>query len=178
MQALMDAIAEGDLDAEIVLVLSNRPKAFGIIRAQQAGISTKILPFNKKEQSRAAYDQQVADVIAGVSAELIVLAGWMHILSAEFLARFPQQVINLHPALPGQFAGTHAIERAFAGFEAGELSESGCMVHYVVPEVDAGPVIAQTTIPINKGDTLELFEEKMHSAEHKLIVKAIKTILN
>lgn len=101
----------------------------------------------------------------------------MHILSADFLTRFPQQVINLHPALPGQFPGTHAIERAYAAFEAGSIRESGCMVHYVIPEVDAGQVIAQQVVPFKAGDSLDSFEARMHSAEHQLIVESIASLI-
>ncbi len=177
LQAIINAIAVGRLDVEIELVVSNRPNAFGLHRAQQAGIPTCVLPYKRRQQSRMAYDLQLAEVVGGVSADLIVLAGWMHILSAEFLAHFPQQIINLHPALPGQFPGTHAIERAFVAFEAGRIRESGCMVHYVIPEVDAGEVIAQRVVPFRVGDNLEQFEARMHSAEHQLIVDAIASCL-
>jgi len=173
LQALIDAIESGHLNTEIELVVSNRPNAFGLHRAQQAGISTQILQYKRRQQSRLAYDLQLADLLMSLSADLIVLAGWMHILSAEFLNYFPQKVINLHPALPGQFAGIHAIERAFAAYEAGDIHESGCMVHYVIPEVDAGHVILEQTVPFKAEDRLDSFKERMHLAENKLIVDAV-----
>ncbi len=96
----------------------------------------------------------------------------MHVLSKAFLDQFPQRVINLHPALPGQFPGTHAIERAFEAFQQGDILHSGCMVHYAIPEVDAGAVIAQQVVPLYHTDALTDFEARMHAAEHELIVRA------
>jgi folate-dependent phosphoribosylglycinamide formyltransferase PurN len=101
----------------------------------------------------------------------------MHIVSPTFLNYFPNRVINLHPALPGQFAGTHAIDRAFAAYQQGEITHSGCMVHIVIPEVDAGPVLATAEVPILPEDSLADFEERMHKVEHTLIVKATKLAL-
>jgi folate-dependent phosphoribosylglycinamide formyltransferase PurN len=109
---------------------------------------------------------------------LIVLAGWMHVFSPAFLAQFPDRVINLHPALPGAFPGNEAISRTFESYRRGEVAHGGCMVHYVVPEVDAGPVVAQTVVPIQPDDTLESFEARLHDAEHRLIVKAIRLALS
>src|SRR5690606_32836200 len=108
--------------------------------------------------------------------DLIVLAGWMRILTSAFLDHFPNKVINLHPALPGEFAGINAIERAFEAYQNGEIDHSGCMIHYVIPEVDAGPVIAQTSVPFETGDTLETFSTRLHIAEHELIVQAVKQV--
>ena len=101
----------------------------------------------------------------------------MHVLSAGFLDQFPNQVINLHPALPGAFPGTEAIRRTYEAYITGEVNSGGCMVHYVVPEIDAGSVIAQATVPINPDDTLDSFEARMHMTEHKLIVEAIRIAL-
>ncbi len=101
----------------------------------------------------------------------------MHILSAAFLNHFPNRVINLHPALPGQFAGTHAIARAYEAYQRGEIQHTGCMVHLTIPEVDAGPVIAQVQVPILPGDSLADLEKRMHQAEHALLVTAVQTVL-
>jgi folate-dependent phosphoribosylglycinamide formyltransferase PurN len=101
----------------------------------------------------------------------------MHILSPAFLRQFANRVINLHPALPGQFDGTHAIERAFDAYRRGEIEHSGCMVHLAIPEVDAGPVVAQRSVPILPEDTLEDFATRMHAAEHELIVEAVQVML-
>jgi formyltetrahydrofolate-dependent phosphoribosylglycinamide formyltransferase len=109
--------------------------------------------------------------------DLIILAGWLHILSAEFLNRFPRKVINLHPALPGMFPGTNAIQRAYEAFQQGDITHSGCMVHYADAEVDAGQPIVQEVVPLRPDDTLETFEARMHETEHRLIVEAIRRTL-
>ncbi len=181
LQALLDEMQAGHLAAQPVLVVSNKKEAYGLTRAAQAGVPTlyfPLTPFRREQDSRAAYDRALAAQIQSYQPDLIVLAGWMRILTPHFLDQFPGQVINLHPALPGQFAGTNAIERAFAAFQAGEITHSGCMVHYVIPEVDAGPVLAQATIPLYTTDTLADFATRMHTAEHELIVEATKKAIN
>jgi len=180
LQAILDACAAGTLDAAVVGVVSNRRDAFGLVRAERAGVPTRYVPFKPYRvagKSRAEYDADVAATVKSFQPDVVVLAGWMHVLSPAFLNHFPQKVINLHPALPGQFAGTHAIERAFEAFRRGEISGSGCMVHFVVPEVDAGPVIATADVPFLLDDTLDAFEARMHAAEHRLIVEAIRKIM-
>jgi formyltetrahydrofolate-dependent phosphoribosylglycinamide formyltransferase len=180
LQAILDAVAGGRLPAEVVLVVSNRKDAYGLVRAARAGVATlyfPLKPYKEDGRGREAYDAGLAEAVAAYRPDWIVLAGWMHVLSPVFLDRFPGRVINLHPALPGQFAGTHAIERAFEAYQRGSITESGCMVHLVVPEVDAGPVIAQAVVPFAAGDTLEGYAARMHTAEHPLIVEAIKRVL-
>lgn len=174
LQAILDACAAGRLAAEVVLVLSNRRAAYGLERAGAAGVPTCHLPFVPTRQERAAYDADLATHVAAYRPDLVVLAGWMHILSPVFLDRFPQRVLNLHPALPGAFPGAGAIERAFAAYQSGEIVHSGCMVHYAVPEVDAGPTIAQALVPLYPDDTLASFEARIHATEHSLIVAAIR----
>jgi folate-dependent phosphoribosylglycinamide formyltransferase PurN len=107
----------------------------------------------------------------------IVLAGWMRILSSAFLDRFPGRVIHLHPALPGMFPGRDAIRWAFEAYRRGEIPYSGCMVHEVTPEVDAGLVLAQAVVPIFPDDTLERFEARMHEAEHRILLEGIQRAL-
>ncbi|WP_374687036.1 phosphoribosylglycinamide formyltransferase [Promineifilum sp.] len=176
LQAILDACAAGRLPAEVVWVVSNRAAAYGLTRAEAAGVPTRVFPFSPYRdggRSREAYDADLAVVVAEARPDLVVLAGWMRILTAAFLDRFPGRVLNLHPALPGQFAGTHAIERAYEAFRRGEIDHSGCMVHVAVPEVDAGPVVAQAVVPFLPGDTLADFEARMHAAEHELMVEAV-----
>lgn len=180
LQALLDAIQAQTLHAEIVLVLSNRKSAYGLERARIAGINVHyqpLKPYRDAGQSREQYDSDLAEVVKRVKPDLIVLAGWMHVLSSAFLDQFPNRVINLHPALPGQFAGTDAINRAYNAYLQGEITRTGCMVHYVVPEVDAGPVIATSELAFSPDDTLEAVEERMHKAEHDLIVRAVNLVL-
>ena len=179
LQAIIDAIAAGDLDAEIALVVANRKAAYGLVRAAEAGIPTLYFPLKPYKDAgwpREQYDADLAERVSAYNPDLVVLAGWMHILSSAFLDRFPRRVINLHPALPGAFAGINAIERTFETYQRGEVQRGGCMVHYAVPEVDAGAVILQATVPIHPGDTLDDFEARLHAAEHRLIVEAIRRI--
>lgn len=173
LQALLDACRRGRLDARVVLVVSNRRDAYALVRAERAGVPGWYVPFDRGRTRRETYDAELAERVAGVHPDLIVLAGWMHIFSAAFLARFPRRVVNLHPALPGQFPGTRAIERAFAAFADGRIGHGGCMVHYAIPEVDAGDVIADTTVAFDENDTLESYRARVHAAEHRLIVAAI-----
>jgi formyltetrahydrofolate-dependent phosphoribosylglycinamide formyltransferase len=180
LQALIDATSSRELDASIALVVANRKAAYGLERAAQAGIETlyfPLKPYTDAGRSRADYDADLAARVAAYTPDLIVLAGWMHILSTAFLDRFPGQVVNLHPALPGTFPGTDAIRRAFDACQRGEISGSGCMVHYAVPQVDAGAVIAQAVVPYQPGDTLAAFEARMHEAEHRLIVEGVQRAL-
>jgi formyltetrahydrofolate-dependent phosphoribosylglycinamide formyltransferase len=175
LQAILDATAEGRLAAEVAVVVSNHKAAFGLVRAERAAIPTlyfPLKPYTESGRGRTAYDADLAERVAAYRPDLIVLAGWMHVLSPAFLNRFAGRVINLHPALPGQFAGTEAIRRGYEAYRRGEIAHSGCMVHYVVPEVDAGPVVVQAMVPIQPDDTLESFEARMHAAEHRIIVEA------
>lgn len=181
LQALIDAIADNTLSAEIVGVISNKQSAYGLVRAEKAGIPTlhfSMKPYRSAGKSREDYDADLAQRVAEFSPDLIVLAGWMRILTPNFLDQFPKQVINLHPALSGEFAGINAIERAYEAWQAGEIAHSGCMVHYVIPEVDAGEVIVQEIVPFEAGDTLETFEARIHQAEHRIIVKATSIALD
>ncbi len=178
LQAILDAISAQTLAAEVALVVSNRKAAYGLVRAEAADVPTLYFPLKPYGDDRAAYDRALADQIASYNPHLVVLAGWMHILGSPFLECFPNQVINLHPALPGQFPGTHGIERTFAALQSGEIAQGGVMVHYVVPEIDAGAVIAQATVPLQSGDTLADYEARVHETEHRLLVEALRQVLS
>ena len=150
LQAIIDAVAAGSLDAQIVVVVSNRKGAYGLERARRAQIPDRyfpLKPYRDAQRSRAEYDADLAALVSEYAPDWVVLAGWMHILSEEFLARFPNRVVNLHPALPGQFPGAHAIDDALAAFGRGEIDQTGVMVH-LVPDarVDEGPVLAQQAV--------------------------------
>lgn len=179
LQAIIDAVKAKHLQAEIVAVIANRKAAYGLTRAEEAGIETlyfPLKPYTDAGKNRADYDKDLAEKIKAYQPDLIVLAGWMHIVTPVFLDAFPNRVINLHPALPNEFAGTNAIERAYESAQRGEIRRSGIMVHYVIPEVDAGEVIIQTEVPILPDDSLEDFAARMHTTEHKLIVQAIALV--
>jgi formyltetrahydrofolate-dependent phosphoribosylglycinamide formyltransferase len=177
LQALLDACQEGRLAAQVVAVVSNRRDAYGLVRAQQSGVPAvyfPLRPYTESGQPRETYDQDLAARVAAFQPDLIVCAGWMQILTPVFIGRFADRLINLHPALPGFFPGTHAIERAFAAFQQGEIASSGAMVHFVMPEIDAGPVLDQMVVPILPHDQLDDFEERMHTCERILLVRAVQ----
>jgi phosphoribosylglycinamide formyltransferase-1 len=180
LQAIIDACADDRLPAQVVVVVSNRRAAFGLERARRAGIPTLYLSLKQyldDGRGRAQYDADLAAGVAAYRPDWICLAGWMHVLSNAFLQRFPKRVINLHPAMPGQFPGTDAIARAYAAFGAGQIEHTGVMIHYVPDDgVDVGPVIVSETVPIYAYDTLASLEERVHSVEHALYVKALSTL--
>ena len=176
LQAIIDAIASGELKAEIAAVISNKKAAYGLERAKKAGISTFYKP-KFKAQSREDYDAALAELVLSLQPDWVVLAGWMRILTMSFLSHFPRKVVNLHPALPGQFAGVDAIARAYQAFQAGEVEHTGVMVHLVPDEgVDDGPVLNQSIVPIGQSDSLEDLEVKVHACEHVMLVKNIKEL--
>jgi phosphoribosylglycinamide formyltransferase-1 len=176
LQAILDACADGTIPGRIAAVVSNRADAFGLQRAAAAGVPAVHLG-RLEGESRNDYDARLADVVAGFAPDLVVLAGWMRILTTDFLGWFPDRVVNLHPALPGELPGTHAIERAWQEAMAGERTSSGVMVHLVPDEgVDDGPVLATAEVPIRPDDTLETFEARIHDTEHRVLVDTIRTL--
>lgn len=177
LQAILDACASDDLPACVVLVISSKADAYGLVRAKNAG--AEAVYFAKRgNESRSEYDARLAGYVSSYFPNYVILAGWMRILTNSFLASFPNRVINLHPALPGMFPGTHAIERAFESYQRGEVEHTGVMVHLVPDEgVDNGPVLATEIVPINKDDTLGSLETRIHQTEHRLLIKTIKEVL-
>jgi phosphoribosylglycinamide formyltransferase-1 len=177
LQAILDAYASGELDATVVSVISNKAEAYGLTRARNAGIESIHIP-KLEAESRQQYDTRLADYVTTRQPDYIILAGWMRILSSSFLSSFPNRVINLHPALPGTFPGTHSIERAYEAYQRGEIKHTGVMVHLVPDEgVDNGPVLATETVPIFADDTLESLEARVHKTEHKLLVNILKELV-
>ena len=177
LQALIDAIKMQTLTASIAVVISNKAEAYGLIRARNVGIESIYFP-KLETESRQQYDSRLANYVTTRQPDYIILAGWMRILSSSFLSSFPNKVINLHPALPDTFPGTHAIERAFEAYQRGEIDHTGVMVHLVPDEgVDNGPVLATEIASINKEDTLETLEARVHQIEHVLLVNTLKKIL-
>ena len=177
LQAILDACACGELPARVVAVVSNKADAYGLERARQAGISAIVLE-KFKDQDRRAYDAQLAEIVAAYQPEWVVLVGWMRILTSAFLDHFTNRVINLHPALPGTFPGTHAIERAYEAWQRGEIDRTGVMVHLVPDEgVDVGPVLGTRKIIFRPDESLEKFEDRIHKIEHDLLVETLKSVL-
>ena len=182
LQAIIDAVEAGSLgDTRIVLVVSNRNDAYGLVRAEKHGIATAYHPLGPHKaggRTREEYDADLANILRDAEVDWVILAGWMLVLSEAFLIRFPSRVINLHPALPGMFPGTHAIERAYEAYQRGEIEHTGIMVHLVPDEaVDAGPVLRKEIISIHPDDTLDSLEERVHRTEHRLLVDAIAGVL-
>ncbi len=177
LQAILDACASGEFPATVVCVISNKADAYGLVRAKNAGVEA--VHFAKlTNETRQGYDKRLADYVTTKLPDYIILAGWMRILSSSFLSSFPNKVINLHPALPDTFPGTHAIERAFEAYQRGEIDHTGVMVHLVPDEgVDNGPVLATEIVSINKEDTLESLETRVHQTEHRILVQTIKNLL-
>lgn len=177
LQAILDACASGQLPASVVAVISNKADAYGLARARNAGVEAVYFP-KKENETRNKYDARLAELVLTKHPDYIVLAGWMRILSSAFLTHFPNQVINLHPALPGTFPGTHAIERAFEAYQLKQIECTGVMVHLVPDEgVDNGPVLGQQEIGFQPGESLEQFEARVHEVEHRLLVNTLKTVL-
>ena len=176
LQALIDACADGRVAGEIVLVLSNRSDAVALTRANRAGIPVALKTRGSELAqggTRQSYDFSVAQEVAKARPDLVVLAGWMHVFSPAFLDCCGSRVINLHPALPGIFPGTRAIERALEAFQRGEIPETGVMMHEVIPEVDAGPVLGTERVPILPADDVASLSARMHDAEHRLLVQVV-----
>jgi formyltetrahydrofolate-dependent phosphoribosylglycinamide formyltransferase len=178
LQAIIDAVEEEKLPGvEIALVVSNRREAYGIKRAVRHGIPViyfPLAPYTQGGRSREEYDADLAAILKTFDVSRVVMAGWMHVLSDAFLSHFPSRVINLHPALPGAFPGTDGIERAYDAYQRGEIDHTGVMVHLVPDEaVDAGPVVVREVVPIHPEDGLEELEERIHAAEHRLLVQAV-----
>jgi len=178
LEAILEATEAGQLPGvEVTLVVSNRAEAYGIRRAIRHGVPViyfPLAPYTKAGRSRREYDAQLAAILHAFGVEWVVQAGWMHLFSSAFLDHFPSRVVNRHPALPGQFPGTHAIERAYRAYQQGEITHTGVMVHLVPDEaVDAGPVVAQEIVPIYPSDSLEELEARIHAVEHRLLVQAL-----
>jgi formyltetrahydrofolate-dependent phosphoribosylglycinamide formyltransferase len=181
LQAILDAChPSGALPTcKVVLVVSNRSEAYGLERAKKANVPTLIRPWKRSSNiSREAYDLSLGQELTPYNPDLIVLAGWLHILSPVFIDQFPERVINLHPALPNAYDGMHAIERAYSDAQKGLSTFTGCMVHTVTPILDKGRIWATRTLPIDTDQPLSVLEENMHQTEHVAIIEGINNILD
>lgn len=171
LQALIDAIAEGRLDAEIGVVISSRPDAYGLERARNAQIPTLALNRSVYEDRRAA-DEQIVEALRSHGCEYVVMAGYMRMVTEVVLEAYPNRVVNLHPALLPAFQGAHAIVDAF---ERG-VKVTGVTVHFANEEYDKGPIIAQRPVTVREGDSLDALEERIHETEHELLPEAVQLI--
>ena len=163
LQAFIDAIAAKELDAEIVLVVSSRPDAYGIERAKAANIPVLVLNKGVYADPKAA-DARIVAALQGAGAEFVFMAGYMRMVTPVMLDAFPNRVVNLHPALLPSFKGAHGIQDAF---DAG-VKYTGVTVHFANAEYDKGPIIAQEPVAVLETDTVETLEERIHAVEHRL----------
>jgi len=162
MASLIDAAASPDYPAEIVGVISNRADAKGLAIAAAKGISTSVVP--SKGASREEHDAALDRALAGMKAEIVCLAGYLRLLTDGFVSRWSGRMINIHPALLPLFKGLDTHQRAL---DAG-MRIHGCTVHFVTPEMDGGPIIAQTAVPVLVSDDAEMLGARVLAAEHKL----------
>jgi phosphoribosylglycinamide formyltransferase-1 len=165
--ALIDAIERGEVAAEIVGVLSDVADAPALARAAAAGIPTQALPFDRAD--RAGWEQRLAEAVSSTGAGTVVLAGFMRILTAAFLDRWPDRVVNVHPSLLPAFRGADAVGDALA---AG-VEVTGVTVHLVDELVDHGPILAQEPVEVLVGDTRESLHERLRAVEHRLLPRCV-----
>jgi len=171
-EALAESIRVGHIPgAEIALVVSNREGAPGIEKARARGIATRVIP--SKGLEREAYDRQVAAALQEAKVDLVCLAGYMRLLSPYFIAAFPQRILNIHPSLLPAFPGLEAQRQAL---EHG-AKFSGCTVHFVDENLDAGPIVLQSAVAIRDDDTVESLSERILREEHRIYTEAVRVVL-
>jgi phosphoribosylglycinamide formyltransferase 1 len=172
LQAILDAVANETLAVEVALVVSNRSKAYAVERARQAGVPVAVVPM-KPYPTRAAHEAAVGEALRAAEVDLVVLAGYDRVVSGALLDEFAGRIINIHPSLLPAFGNTlHAQEQAF---EHG-VKVSGCTVHFVTAEVDAGPIIVQRPVPVLEDDTVETLRARILGQEHRALPEAIGLI--
>jgi phosphoribosylglycinamide formyltransferase-1 len=169
LQAIIDAIEAKELDAKIQLVLSNRADAYGLVRAKKHGIPIEVLD-HKRFSGREDFDQAVVDILQARGVELVVLAGFMRLLSPIFVRAYSNRIMNIHPALLPAFPGLHVQKKAV---EHG-VRFSGCTVHFVNDECDEGPIIIQAVVPVLAKDTEDSLASRILAQEHRIYPRAIQ----
>lgn len=163
LQAILDACATGFIAGRVSAVISNKAGVFGLERAQQAGVPTQVLD-HKVFADRTAYDQALCQTIDHFQPDLVVLAGFMRILTPAFVAHYQGRLLNIHPSLLPKYQGLNTHQRAI---DAGD-TEHGCSVHFVTAELDGGPVVLQAKVPIFAGDDAALVAARVHEQEHRI----------
>ena len=169
LQALIDSCAIKDSPARIRAVISNRADAYGLQRAKDAGIDTRVLDHTAFE-GREAFDAALIDVIDTFNPQLVVLAGFMRILSAGFVRHYQGRLLNIHPSLLPKYKGLHTHQRAL---QAGD-SEHGCSVHFVTEELDGGPLVVQAIIAVESDDSPHSLAQRVHAQEHRIYPLAVR----
>lgn len=169
--AIHEAIARGELDAEIVSVISNRPNAPGIERARVIGLPAHVID-HRVFDGRAAHEAEVLRVLAKALPDVIALAGYMRLLSSAFIAAYPMKIVNIHPSLLPSFPGVDAQEQAIAH----GVKVSGCTVHFVDENLDAGPIIVQRTVQVHDDDNVSSLAARILDEEHIAYVEALRKL--
>lgn len=168
LQAIIDSCKRGEIAANISCVISNEAEAYGLRRAQQAGIPNHVLSHTEFSE-RKLFDGALARLIDSYKVDLIVLAGFMRILGAGFIKRYEHRIINVHPSLLPKYKGLNTHARALS---AGDKLH-GASVHFVTPDLDGGPVITQVSIPVQSDDTVETLQQRVHRIEHEILPRTI-----
>ena len=169
LQALIDSNEVKDSPARIRAVISNRADAYGLQRAKDAGIDTRVLD-HKAFEGREAFDAALIKIIDEFNPKLVVLAGFMRILSADFVRHYQGRLLNIHPSLLPKYKGLHTHQRAL---EAGDR-EHGCSVHFVTEELDGGPLVVQAVIPVESNDSPDSLAQRVHTQEHRIYPLAVR----
>ena len=169
LQALIDSNDIKDSPAKIRAVISNRADAYGLQRAKDAGIDTCVLD-HKAFEGREAFDAALIEVIDTFKPQLVVLAGFMRILSADFVRHYQGRLLNIHPSLLPKYKGLHTHQRAL---DAGD-GEHGCSVHFVTEELDGGPLVVQAVVPVESGDSAQTLAQRVHTQEHRIYPLAVR----
>lgn len=173
LQAIIEAVSSGELKCKLSVIVSDNKDAYALTRAEKAGIDRVILD-PKKFKTREDFDREAIKELEKRKIDLVILAGFMRLLSDSFIKKYKNRIMNIHPALLPSFKGTHGIKDAF---EYG-AKVTGVTVHFVDEKLDNGPIILQEAVELKENESMEGLEEKMHQLEHKLYPKAIKLFLD
>lgn len=163
LQAIIDACSSGFIPGRISAVISNKASAYGLVRANEAGLSTQVLS-HKAYQGRDTYDMALVDIIDQHQPDLVVLAGFMRILTPAFVQHYHGRLLNIHPSLLPKYQGLNTHQRAIDNND----SEHGCSVHFVTEQLDGGPVILQAKVPLFSDDDAQSLAERVHEQEHRI----------
>lgn len=169
LQAIIDKLSSGTIPARIVAVISNNAEAYGLTRAANAGIPTEVIS-HADHENRDDFDKALQNIIDGYQADLVVLAGFMRILTDDFVHHYAGRMINVHPSLLPRYQGLHTHRRVL---EAGD-KEHGASVHFVTPELDGGPVILQAKVPVKVHDTEQTLAQRVHEIEHVIYPQVVQ----
>lgn len=172
MTAVIEAVNAGQVDASVEVVISNKSDAKGLITASEYGIPTQAILPNTFD-SPQAYESTIVDTLTDYEVDLVVLAGYMKIVGDTLLNAYPKRMLNIHPSLLPAFKGLHAQKQAF---EYG-VKFAGCTAHYVIPELDSGPIIEQAVVPVLDTDTADTLSDKILKEEHRIYPIAIQKVI-